>query len=177
MVSPALAHLRRHRVVVGTVAVAAVTIAVDHARPGDDWSRYDHRTVAVVAVPAGDTLQLGDGTRVRFIGVADPVPAAAPWLAAHPVVTLLLPAAGSRDADGCLRAYAFDGEACLNVELVHAGLAYAERRSADVMGGLIDPAEADARRKGRGLWAGLRVDQQPPWRRAWLAGRRHPPTP
>ena len=91
-------------------------------------------------------------------------------------MTLLLPVAGVRDADGRLAAYAYADGQCVNVQLVHAGLAYADRRTPGPLDGLIDPAEADARRHGRGLWAGLRFDQQPPWRQAWLrdrsAGRR-----
>ena len=178
---PTPTALRRHTVAVGVTAALVATAAADHVRPRDDLARYNHRTVTVVAAPAGDAAELADGTRVRLIGVADPAPAAAAWLAGHRRLTLLLPAAGTRDGDGAVRAYAFDDDGrCVNVDLVHAGLAYVDRRRADVMAGLLDPAEADARRKRVGLWDGLRFDQQPPWRQAWLAARaaeHRPPAP
>jgi endonuclease YncB( thermonuclease family) len=155
----------------------AITAGVDHlaGRPGDDWARYNHRSVVVSAAPTGNAIRLHDGTTVRLLGIADPNPDAVPWLTANVVghhVTLLLPTVGTRDPAGRLLAYAYlDDVTCVNVALAHEGLAYADRRSADVMAGLIDAAEDDARRKKRGLWAGLRFDQMPAWRQAWLRAR------
>ncbi len=167
---------RRRAAVLGTVGLVLASIVGDHAlgRPADDWARYDHRTFAVAAVD-GDGLRLGDGTAVRLLGTADPVPAAGGWLADHVVgrrVTLLLPTVGVRDG-GRLMAYVYpaEGGECVNVALVRDGLAYADRQQDDVMAGLIDVAENDARRKRRGLWDGLRFDQQPPWRQAWVKAR------
>ena len=64
-----------------------------------------------------------------------------------------------------------EGDLCLNAAAVHDGVAYADRRSEDAMSGLLDAAEADARRKSRGLWADLKFDQMPAWRQAWLQAR------
>ena len=165
---------RRRRIAVAVAVFAAASVAVAHVGRRDDRARFDHHSFTVAGVD-GDVLLLDDGTRVALLGVADADPAATAWLAAQLVgrpVTLMLPTAGTRDAGDRLRAYAFDADlACVNVELVRAGLAYAERRTTDAMSGLIDPAETDARRHGRGLWAGLRFDQQPPWRQAWLKAR------
>ena len=165
---------RRRPAATAAAVVLLGAVAVDHLRPHDDRSRYNHRTLTVAAVPAGDTLQLGDGTRVRLLGLCDPAAEAVAHLGGlvGRRVTLLLPPVGLRDGDGCLRAYAFaDDGTCLNVALVKDGLAYADRRTPDAMAGLIDPAENDARRHGRGLWAGLRFDHQPAWRQAWLGAR------
>ncbi len=169
------------RTLIATAAAGLLaTVLADHlfSHRGDDWSRYDHRTVTVAAVPTGDTLQLDDATRIRLLGIADPIPAAAERLTtavAGRRVTIMLPLVGTRDADGRLLAYVYaDDGTCLNVTLVHDGLAYADRRGADVMAGLIDVAESDARRKHRGLWDGLRFEQMPPWRQAWLRGLRKP---
>ena len=176
-IPPRPARPPRRRAVGGGVLLLALAAAVaDHVvgRPADDWARYDHRTFTVAAGD-GDGVRLADGTAVRLLGVADPVPAAGDWLADHVVgrpVTLLLPTAGVRDR-GRLVAYVYpaDGGESVNVGLVRDGLAYADRRQADVMAGLIDVAENDARRKRRGLWDGLRFDRQPAWRQAWVKAR------
>lgn len=169
---------RRRRLALSSMAVAVVaaTVAVDHrwCRTGDDWSRYDHRSYRVT-VDAGDQVRLPDGTPVALIGVADPIPAATDWLtraiAGRPV-TLLLPALGTRDASHRLLAHVYlPDNGCLNVAIVHEGLAYADRRGADVFASMINAAEADARRKQRGLWDGLRFEQMPAWRQAWLRRR------
>ena len=164
----------RTALVTATIGAAVVG---DHLfeRAADDWTRYDHRAVTVAAVTAGDAVRLADGTPVRLLGITDPAPAATPWLGRRVSgrrVTLLLPAVGTRDPAGRLLAYAYaDDGSCLNVSLVHDGLAYADRRGTDALAGLIDAAEADARRKGRGLWDDLRFEQMPPWRQAWLRAK------
>jgi endonuclease YncB( thermonuclease family) len=167
----------RNRLAAVLVTVAVASMVAAHVGRTDDWRRYDHRSFTVAAIVGGDAIQLDDGTRVRLLGLADPTPAAAGWLADHVLgraVTLLLPPVGARDGDGRLVAYAYDADgACVNVELVGAGLAYADRRTVDPLAGLIDPAESEARRKGRGVWHGLRIEQMPPWRQAWLRAREH----
>ena len=164
---------RRPAVIVAALLLAASVVA-DHrfGRPSDDWGRYDHRTFDVSAATT-DSIRLADGTTVRLLGVADPVPAAAGVLADLHRVTLLLPTVGVRDGDGRLAAYVYpaEGGECVGVTLVRDGLAYADRRRSDPMSGLFDVAESEARRKGRGLWAGLRFDQMPAWRQAWLRSR------
>ena len=167
----------RRRPLIVTAACVAVAATADHkfGRHGDDWSRYDHPTVAASA-SSGGALRLDDGTLVHLLGVTDPSPAAAGWLAgqlSNRPVTLLLPTVGTRDPAGRLVAYAFSSDdlTCLNVAIVRDGMAYADRRGTDAMAGAIDAAETEARRKRRGLWKGLRFEQMPPWRQAWLRSR------
>lgn len=165
-------HARRRTAAIAIGLLVLASIILDHwlGRPSDAWARYDHRTFAVQSVRT-DGVLLDDGTAVRLLGVADPSPAAADWLAGHAVgrrVTLLLPTVGVRDTDGRLVGYVYVADDCLNVALVKDGLAYADRRQADPLAGLIDVAETDARRKRRGMWDGLRFDQMPPWRQAWV---------
>ena len=161
--------------VIGAVLLVVASVAADHrfGRPSDDWARYDHRTFDVSATTP-DSVRLADGTVVRLLGVADPVPAAAGVLGGLHRVTLLLPTVGVRDGDRRLAAYVYpaDGGECVGVTLVRDGLAYADRRRTDPMSGLFEVAENDARRKGRGLWAGLKFDQMPAWRQAWLRSRK-----
>ena len=150
------ARRSRRRVFAAVALGLAATVAVDHARHGDGRAAYDHRTVTVGAVTAGDAIRLPDGTAVRLLGLCDPDPAAVPYLAgrlAGRPVTLLLPAVGWREADGRVGAYVYDGPACVNVDLVRAGLARFDRRRPTVLAGLLGPAEADARRHRRG-WCG-----------------------
>jgi hypothetical protein len=168
--------LRRHPLL-ATAGLVAVAAAADHrfGRPADDWSRYDHRTFSAVA-SSGDAIQLDDGTPVHLLGVTDPTSDAAGWLArrvADRPITLLLPTIGTRDAARRLLAYVFSSDdlTCLNVAIVREGMAYADRRGDDAMAGAIDAAETDARRRRRGLWGGLRFEQMPPWRQAWLRSR------
>ncbi|MDB5297161.1 MAG: Thermonuclease [Phycisphaerales bacterium] len=103
-------------------------------------------------------------------------------------VMLSLPPLAARATDGAVLAYVHpdavsgpggDGPAddrlvgtvpTLNEQLAAAGWAYADRRSPHPMHKQFEQAEAEARKKKRGLWADVRDDQQPAWRRAWLAG-------
>ena len=166
--------LRSHPFAATALVAVTAAVVVDHwiGSCGDDWSRYDHGTFAATAV-SGDGIQLTDGTPVQLLGVSDPTGDAAAWLARQlsgRTVTLLLPSTGTRDPAGRLVAYAFmtDDETCLNAALVRDGMAYADRRVTDPMAAALDTAEAEARRKRRGLWNGLRFEQMPPWRQAWL---------
>ena len=162
---------RRRVIVAAVVGSLAIWAIADHVRQlrrgGDDWGRFNHRRVTVVDVPAGDelTVQSGDGPAetVHLTGLLAP-PAggrgaddARRFLsaAAGGTVTLLLETPGTRDAAGRVRAtaYAADG-ACLNVEAARAGWAKVDRRTSSPFDGLLRPAEADARKHGRGLWAG-----------------------
>ncbi len=59
-----------------------------------------------------------------------------------------------RDADGRLLAYVFDGDQFVNETLVREGLAYARlTTAAHRFGKRMLAAQADARKKGRGVWA------------------------
>jgi endonuclease YncB( thermonuclease family) len=52
--------------------------------------------------------------------------------------------------------------------MVRSGHAYADRRIGHTLQSPFEQAEADARKKGRGLWRGVTEAQTPAWRRAWL---------
>lgn len=86
-------------------------------------------------------------------------------------VLLRLPPLAQRSADGTVRAYLYlpGGPAdSVNESLVAGGDAYADRRMGHPYQKLFEQAESEARRKGKGLWKGVRDDEQPAWRQAWL---------
>lgn len=160
---------RRRAVQIAAIAVAAAWAAVDHGRlngeGGDDWARLDHRAVTVLDGSAGGELRVqparGSPVAVRLVGLYVPAgaePSARRFLAGRAAagsrVTLLLDGPATRDAAGRVRAYAYAADGtCLNVELVRAGWAKADRREPTPFAGLIGPAEAEARKRKRGVWA------------------------
>ena len=165
-------RLRQRSIAFMTIALLITSMAIGHR--SDDWSRYDHQTVRVVGIIRGDSLRIesnnGMKDTIKLPGI-DAVDSADQWLAANVTgkqVTLLLESPQTRDAEGRLRAFAFLDNQNLNVELVKAGLAYADRREKTEMDSLIDSAESDARKKKQGLWATIKTGQMPAWRQAWL---------
>jgi hypothetical protein len=157
-----------------TAGIALLIISVVLGHRPDDWEKFDHRTFHASGVTADASLMIQTGQskheRVSLSGIV-PADSASTWLAAHAQgreVTLMLESPQTRNADGQLRAFVFVGNVNLNVELVKAGLAYADRRGKSIMDGLIDPAESDARKKKRGFWSTLTDEQQPAWRKAWV---------
>jgi endonuclease YncB( thermonuclease family) len=165
----------RHSLAFAAIALLIASMAVAY-RP-DDWSRYDHRTLRVTGVIGGDSLRIqpasGKPDTVKLPDI-DGLDSAKIWLSANAVgrdVTLLLQLPQTRDASGQLRTFVFLDGQNLSVELVKAGLAYADRREKTEMDGLIDAAEAEARKKKRGVWANLKFDQMPQWRQEWLKSR------
>ena len=171
--APVVLSRRRQRVATASILIALSTGAVvDHARRfargGGDWSRFDHRRSTVVAVTAADELTVrsaagGPPEPVHLTGLSAPPPGGRGAddgrrflsAAAGASVTLLLETPATRDAAGRLRAYAYAADgSCLNVEVVKAGWAKVDRRNPSPFDGLLRPAEADARKHGRGVWAG-----------------------
>jgi endonuclease YncB( thermonuclease family) len=159
--------------------VGLCVVAAAHAGlfglTGDDWSRYDHQAFRVSRIVSGDSIQIttrsGSTETIKLLGTASPDARAVMWLkqqALNQDATLLLQSPQTRDAAGNLLAFVFVDRANLSVELVTEGLAFADRREKTVMDGVIDPAEADARKKKRGMWATLKFDQMPEWRKAWI---------
>jgi hypothetical protein len=153
-----------------TLLIASIVLA----HRADDWVKFDHQTFHVVSVPADDSLLIqtanGKQETVTLRGIV-PADSAKTWLTDHAMnrdVTLMLESPQTRNSGGQLQAFVFLGNENLNVELVKAGLAYADRRGKTVMDGLIDPAELDARKKKRGIWYGMTDEQMPAWRKAWL---------
>jgi len=159
---------RNQRLIVFAIfAVIAASVVLTHAgvfgRCGDDWAKYDHQTFRVIGAESGDSLRIstasGSTELVRLRGVASPDAGAQRWLndrTAGRDATLLLESPQTRDASGSLLAFVFVDHADLSVDLVSAGLIFADRREKTVMDGLIDPAEAAARKKKLGLWSDLK---------------------
>jgi endonuclease YncB( thermonuclease family) len=172
-----LFHFRHHWIAV--ITVGALLASATAAYRADDWATFDHRSFKVINIIDGDKLRIelpnGKMDTVRLLGVAG-ADAGKPWLAQRTTgrrVSLLLQSPQTRDPSGELRAFVFLENQNLNVELVKAGLAYADRREKSEMDGVIDPAESDARKKKRGIWATIRFEQQPAWRQAWVKSLPH----
>jgi endonuclease YncB( thermonuclease family) len=168
--------MRRKRVKLTIVGILLASIAV--ASRGDDWARFDHKTVQVIDIIDGNSLRIqtpAGRETLRLLGI-DGTDAAGAWLVDHAKgrsVTLLLQSPQTRDETGRLRSFVFLDNQNVAVELVKEGLAYADRREKTVMDGVIDPAEAEARKKKRGLWSGQGPQHMPQWRQDWLRTLRH----
>lgn len=174
--------------------LAALAAAVERFQgAGDDWTRFDHQSFPVVKVVDGDTIDIRspDGlteTRVRLIGIdapeaVDPTTGKpAHWADRSTAyltarlgvrnVTLRLEPVETRDRYRRLLAYIYltDGD-CINIDMVRNGQAYADRRFMHSWRAQYEQAENEARKKERGLWAGLTELDMPPWRRVWLHER------
>lgn len=124
---------------------------------GSDHSRFDQKQLTIEAVTREGTLLLASNTgrvEARMLGLADgsvqPV-ACAPYLGKTVVVKL--EPLQTRDLRGRLLAYLYlDSQTVLNVELVKQGAAKADRGLPHSLARVIEGAEADARRRHRGLW-------------------------
>jgi len=175
------------------IALSAVAANIwAYLRGGDDWSRFDQRHFVVQSVLSGDRMAIEsvDGRVsqiVTLLGIDAPDlgPGGMPHgpgaleayqslreMAQGKRVMLGLPGLGTRSADGTLLAYVYrDGDPpalSLNERLVADGLAFADRRLNHPFHKQFNEAEGEARRKRRGMWAFVRDDQQPEWRRQWL---------
>jgi micrococcal nuclease len=150
---------------------------------GDDWSRFDRRSFAVRRVIDGDTVELappdGGAVEVRLLGIDAPsldgehgAEAARDELRARAegrTVALRLEPTETRDGNGRLLAYAYlDDAENVNLALVRDGFAYADRRSVHTFRRAFEQAEAEARRRGRGLWRDVTEARMPAWRQEWL---------
>ncbi|MFA9480100.1 thermonuclease family protein [Phycisphaerales bacterium AB-hyl4] len=181
----AFLHQRqRKRRIIAVVAVAALAIAVLADRSGlllhqgDDRSRYDTRTFAVVQVISGDTLEIDapDGnrptTRVRLWGITAPANAQPergrpdPEPLADEAAAFVREQVGDRpvrleteshrvrNRDGELLAHVYvDDHVSLNAQLLSAGLASVNARWSHDQLERYAEHEAEARAAGRGIWA------------------------
>jgi micrococcal nuclease len=189
-----LRRARYRRIGVGFAVVLLFSILADRLRTfegrGTDWDAYDGKRVAVVDVTDGDSIVVtsGDGTktRLRMIGVDAPeMSDKSYWsdratdytrarLGNGRMVTLKLDGTQTRDRYGRLLAYVYVTDADnVNLALVRDGHAYADRRHAHSLRSRFEVAEAEARKKARGLWKDVTDDQQPQWRRVWLKSRKN----
>ena len=188
MSDPRLKSRRRLRLSVGVIValILAITIAERAGAfryGGDDWSRFDRKSVIAANVIDGDSFlvpQLGRAETVHLLGVDAPTShwsnEAKAYLEARlkgRTITLRLDGTQTRDAQGRLLAYVYitDGD-CLNVDIVRDAQAFADRRIKHTFRSSIEQAENEARKKRRGMWSDLTDDQQPPWRREWLRSLR-----
>lgn len=169
---------RRRVATFGVLAVGLVLFFADRSglllHPGSDWARFHGQTHRVAGVVDGDTLDLAvrDGrrptTRVRLWGVDTPElgrdgrpaerGAEAAWrraeaLALDRPVTLTLQRHRLRDRFGRVLAYVElpDGR-MLGETLIAEGLSPADTRWSHDRLGRHTAREAEAKRRGVGLW-------------------------
>lgn len=160
---------------------------LSHRASASDASSLDGQSVFVDRVIDGDTLVVrADRSvyRLRLRGIDAPnIEPPSHWcenakrylearVGGKPVVLKFDPPQ-THDTDGNLLGFAYvnDGE-CINLSLVRDGQAYADRRSDCFLRSQLEQAETRARQKQTGLWKAIRDDQQPGWRREWLARNR-----
>lgn len=173
---------RRRWISIGAVLLfATVAIVADRQgwllATGGDWSRYHGRTVHVVRVIDGDTLEVnvpdGDSptTRIRLWGIDTPERArpdkgltAEPFaqvatdfardLCLNQQVTLRLQSHSMRDMYGRVLAYIeLNGGATLNELLLAQGLARADGRFSHQLNERYAFIEKQARHDRAGIWA------------------------
>jgi endonuclease YncB( thermonuclease family) len=180
--------LRRHLIWIWTFralgGIALGTMIGDHlVWKGDDWNRFSHQTVLCQSVIDGQTIQIdrnGTPAAVRLLGIAG---CDAKWdktaqgelnkqFVGRKLI-LQLEKTQTRDADRCLLAYVYcDDRITINAQMVHDGLALADRRVTGELSGSIAQAETEARKKHRGLWAANQETQLPQWRQDWSERQR-----
>jgi endonuclease YncB( thermonuclease family) len=171
--------------------LVGASVSFDHVGAfgyaGSDARRFDHKSVIVTRAIDGDTICVrvpdeSTETTVHLLGVDAPDLLDAHWAvnAANYTaartkdrsVTLRLDPIGWRNDRRELLAYVFITDADnLNLDLVHDGQAYADRRTGHSLHASFEEAEKDARAKKRGLWKELKDEEQPAWRREWLKTR------
>jgi micrococcal nuclease len=166
--------------------------AADHAgvlgSRGSDWDEFDRKSFLVTRVADGDTITVrspSGETRIRLLGVdapelrskgsstpdhwAERSATYARGRSEGKFVTLKLDSTQTRDRYQRLLAYVYLSDTdCLNLALVRDGQAYADRRFNHTYRAQYEMAENEARKKKRGLWKDLTVEQMPAWRREWL---------
>jgi endonuclease YncB( thermonuclease family) len=166
-----------------TVGLLLASVLLTHGSrngPADDWAAFDRKRATVLSVSVDGSLvvRVADGTQsmVRPLGVDFPAKRAATqagrYLAGQALgaeVTLRLEQPQTRSEDGALLAYLFLTDTDnLNLDLIRDGQAFADRRVPHAFKAQFEQAEADARRKGRGMWKDLSDDQMPAWRQEWV---------
>jgi endonuclease YncB( thermonuclease family) len=170
--------LRRRRVlsVAGYIVLALLLATVVFARRGgDDWGAFDRQTVRIERVVDANVLRViassNRATDVRLIGIDAPT-SAITYLSARVAgksAVLRLEPTQTRDHHGRLLAYLYLSDLdCLNLDMIRDGQAFADRRYRHTYRPQFELAEAEARKKQRGLWKDLTEEQMPQWRREWL---------
>jgi endonuclease YncB( thermonuclease family) len=162
--------------------------------PGSDYERYNNVTAVCTQVVDGDTLhiKIPDGsrphTKVRLWGVDTPEIGRGSQPAMHfgpeafaftrkrvegQKVRIVLAPNDTRDRYERLLAYVYYGqpEEMLNAQLVREGYAYADHRYNHPWRERFLELEDRARRKKLGLWANVKPQQIPDWKRKKLTPR------
>ena len=172
--------------------LAAGSSVCNHVRAPDNARPADGTRVTVLRVIDGDTILISGPTfsgeeRLRLRGIDAPELARDGQPAAHfaeasrdylekrvaavPGRSLILQFDGTetRDRFGRLLGlvYATEND-CLNLAMVRDGYAYADRRFDSFLKSELNRLEGEARKKKRGLWKKVNVEQMPAWRQNWL---------
>lgn len=189
LVDRGLAVRRRLRALRAMVLVSLGLLLLWRAvrGPADDYSRFDRKRVAVASAIDGESFVIDDRRRttVALLGVDAPDAPdghfsreSAEYLAgrlAGRAVVLKLDGTQTRDDAGRLLAYAYVTDTdLLNADVIRDGRGFADRRRQHTSRPQFEQLEAEARKKGRGLWE--RIDdaaiddrhRMPAWRREWL---------
>lgn len=156
-------------------------------RTSSDHEKYHDRSFRVVHVVDGDTLHIDipdaerEATRIRLWGVDTPEtghgnttemyfgPEAKTFAKDSlegRTVHVILAEKKTRDKYDRLLAYVYleRGGVMFNELLMEEGFAYADRRFPHHYRDQFEAIESRARREKKGLWAGVKSDQMPPWR-------------
>jgi endonuclease YncB( thermonuclease family) len=143
-------------IVVGLLGARAVWVFAVRDSPAPLVEGVHH----VEQVVDGGTLIIEPGRRVRLQGIDTPRPPEAARALAERFVeqaggVVLLRFLDERiDEDGNYLAFVYDGDRCLNVEMLREGLARArlEYRHSGVLRTKLKNAQAEAREAGAGIW-------------------------
>ena len=148
---------------------------------GNDWDQFDKHKFPVVRAVSGDEVIVvaeGQETLVHLLGVDAPDKGLAGEQSAFDYtskrlkdreVILRLEPTQTRDSQRSLLAYIYVADNDnLNLDIIRDGKAYADRRFKHTLANSFEQAEADAHKKSRGIWNGLRDEDMPAWRQEWL---------
>lgn len=178
-------------IVLGVASLLAVSSILDHTRlfgfTPNLKAHLDRQQATVTHVIDGDTLVVRlqgrrDEIPIHLLGVDSPHLPGDYWAdragrytqarALNHIVTIKLDSIGWQNDRGQAEAYVFlsDGDD-LNLDIIHDGQAYADRRSSHSLHASFEAAENEARSKKRGLWRQITKDQMPGWRQDWMNRR------
>ena len=183
---------RRRPIALAVLVLAVVAVTAGRLRysAGSDHDHYHNRVFRCVHVVDGDTIDINlpDGshqtTRIRLWGVDTPETAKSPQgemyfgpeasaftksCVGGAQVRLVLAPDQTRDKFGRLLAYVYFGDPprMLNEEIVSRGFGYADTRFPHAWRERFMQLEERARKQRAGLWAGVTLEQMPPWRQGY----------
>ena len=150
-------HFFAWSVVAGLILLSIADYALTAS--GDDWARFDRQSFQVIAVESGDQLVISTGKsrqRIQLLGItaSDESRPYTEQKLLGKSITVLLTKPQTRNDRGDLLAFAFLTPADnFNIDLVHDGYAKVDHGQTTPMQSQLDGAQADARKKGRGMWS------------------------